>query len=866
MRSFVALILISLPVLLPRPAQAETYRVSGQVLLPSKKPAAGARVWVGWATRDRQQGLAQGKTDAAGKFELLARAAGIEALTLGGSAPGTAPTWLPLKTSAARLDQEIRLPARLSLAPAAAVAGRLLGTNAAPAAGVTVGIRAMRPVPGTGPADAYFPAPPDLIGSLRAESDAAGRFRLDGLPSGWQVRLEVSGGWIPSEGFPVSLTAGDPQPQDALVVVRPGTLAVEAVGADGKPFPRAAFRIRRASASTSTPLGALLASARDRSFGNSRLIETDPKGVVRLQNVVPGRYELAFQGRVFPVEVPAGDTAGPVRLQGSVEPFKGKVLALVRTEGAIPVPDPAKPQPKPTADAKAKKEAPPAEPVPVVNARIEVEIGRPAVAWPPAPETTVRTDATGAFEFPGFPWHAKQVVVRAVKDNLIGEWVGDPSTLKEPLTLTLTPRVLMTVQGRALGGDGAPLPGASVILWYPLRGKREVAGVSVTDAAGRFEVFGVPRGVELHVAVRPALPKPQGNAPVVEPPLLQAGPFPVPADRPGISLGDVKLAPGAGVAEGEPDPRLLAPLLYPPAVPAASELPAVRDLAFEYLQALSAGDLKRVHALTSPLTPTYSPEAEQFLAQHSFYVPPAVRALKKEELHAALAAPRLTYALLFGVDLQQDDLTPLRESLERPEWALVGYRAAEGVNVLLLAHRGADGWKVAGPPRPDTEGISAVPGDQALFGQPYAPAAGDGAVAAAGSYLQAWGRGELPALHALTSPEAPGFAADLGEWSKQWETRPDHGKPPFSGEPPKPELDTRFSRWDVGLLFTYPQIQHQLRGNPPAEPASLSRFPYSALKSGDLAVVRYTVEGKSFLMLLARRKDRWEVVEPALPG
>lgn len=802
----------------PAPESPVTYVVTGTVTGVDRKPAAGARVWLSWAGRFFDRGNVEGKADAQGRFRLRVTGTAVQFLALGGIAPGAAPTWkrLPVTPKLA--------PVSLRLQGAVTLSARLTRTDGSGMAGVRVAIEKLTPQP-SGPDDdtaAYEDVllPGGVLKEMVGQSARDGRFQILRLSPGAQIRLKLSEQVRLAEGSPPQFrirTGAGVQDGGTLVVVAPGSILAQVQTPEGRPVPGASARLRRILPAAETETAeVLLAPLRAVYQSRMAAVEADASGLLHLDGLQPGRYELAFHGRVFPVDVAEGAQT-QVKLAVRTEPLAGRVV-----------------------DADGK---------PASGCRVEVEIGRPRVAWPPSPQSPAQANTEGAFQIGDFPWGAPLVVIRARKGDALAEWSGDPASLPETLSLTLKPGLLVTVKGRALGPSGQPLANANLVLAETASERAVTTGAS--DSEGRFVFEGVPRGLRLTLA---------GG---IEDQVLVGPASRTPDTGASLDLGDVRLEP-SGTVNAERLKGLAAAFSLTP-MPAAEDLAAGRDLAFEYLQALRAGDFKKLHALTSSASPTYARDLTGYMRKECFRLPPEAAGLRKESLWATPVVPRLTFALLFGV-VPESPADPALALLNRPDWMLIGYPGPSGVNALLIAHRDPEGWRALGGLRGETTGLTTAKGDQALFGQPYPAPAPEPLLAAARKYFDAWSAGDPDTLRALTSPEAVEYAAAPEPFARNWAARTDGGRAPEGLRTARPEADTRFSRWDLAMLLVYPRLLADVRAGHGSKPRTLNDFPYPQVRAGDVAVLRYQAGGKQYLMLLVRRQGAWEVLEPALPA
>ncbi len=822
----------ALVLLAPEVAAAEQL-VTGKALLPNGKPAAGARVWVGWTDGGRQHGLVEGEADARGQFRLPASIPAVPLVVVGGVARGAAPTLQRLSQSKPKTGTlksgKAPSPLTLKLAAPVTLSGRLLSADGKPAAGVPFGVDRFVPpattsgVPGPPHPWAYAQllVPQGVRRELVGRSGADGRFQWTGLPARTRVGWVLGGGVVLSQGTPQVLRLGAPGQQElgTLIVTRLGGLEARVETPEGKPVPDATVSVRRSwPLDPEGPLtelqDLLLSPLRDDPMTGV----TDPRGLARFDGLQPGDYEVAIAGRVFPARVREGKRDEPVRLETRNEPFTGRVV-----------------------DAAGQA---------VAGARVGVEIRHTRRNWPPCLADPVATGPDGRFSMAQFPWEAEEVVLRAVAGTGMTEQVLRPRDLKAPPTLSLRSGVLALVRGRVLDGGGKPVSQTQVLLIHRGPDGTRPIGLGRTDPEGRFTFDALKGGVAFFVGL------------AVQGQLFESREYRTPPQGE-LDLGDVRMAPArppaapAAPTANLADAFALLPLSDPEALSGA------RAAAAEYLQATRAGDLAGVHALTSPLTPGYSPDRATFLRQHSLLLPPEAAGLTAEKLHPIPLVPRLLWGALLGVDPASEAGQRLRTALARSAWALVGYRGGVGVNVLLVVHRERGAWKVVGGLLYEPIGLSSVKGDGALFGVSYAAPAERPILAVARKYLAAWKTGDLEAMRLLTHPSALEHAPDRERFAEGWKARPEGGVAP-QADPEAVRLETRFSRWDLAFLFTYPRLLAQVRsaGDPPA--TAPANFPLPEIEGGRVAVVRYPRQGGMRLMLLIQRMGHWEVFEPGV--
>lgn len=796
-------LLLPLSLLLTGPAQAAA--LAGKVLLPNGKPAPGARVWVAYAQQSGPGGggsvaYLDGKTDPKGAYKLVLKK-GATPVSLGASGAGAAPAWkiLPNGLPAGPVTLKLSAPVTLS--------GRLITLETKPAVGLRVGVGVAQ--------GSRFPAPivhPSVQQSWLGRSGPDGRFQISNLPPDIDLQLALPEEWLVTEATPPSFRTGKPGARNlgTLALLRAASVRLLAVFPDGHPIPGAPVQWRRVPAPGSAAAGPF--PGRLRMEDGPYPLEIEVNGLGQMERIYPGRYEFSLHGKVTTVDVPEGGKEEAVRLVSRGGMLRGRVT------------DP---------DGK-----------PVAGARVIAEVGKPRLPWPPGPEHPTDTDPSGAFSFPDFPREADQVVLRAIAGNTMGEWVGDPKTLGDSVTLKLKGGLLSTLRGRVLDPDGKPVPSAQLAVFTRTDGRPQALVVGQTGPDGKFEVKGVRKDLQFAVGVL------VGNRP------YESEPRQAQADADATDLGDLRVRPST---ENQPTAEDLTAGFSPLAIAPTVDLAKAWSDAKAYLAALQRGDVAAVMALTSPLSPGYSKDPAAFLRSHALVLPPNVGAA---DLRPVPVLPRIAVLFLLGADSSRAVMNAALPLLDRPDWATVGYRGANGVDLFVILHREADGWKVMGSVPPGSTDFRAAQGDQALFGKayPYPPAE---PVAAAGrKFLEAWSKQDFAGMRTLTHPGAPAFAPTVDAFRKNWETHIPARLP--EGAAPELTLDARFSRWDLGLLFTYPRNLAELRAGTPPQARSTKEFPFPEIQAGSVAVLRYNAEGKEYLMLLVRRQGKWEVLEPAL--
>ena len=202
---------------------AEGFAVEGVVVDREGRPVAGATVWLGLGG-PLGAGTAAAETAGDGTFRLRDMCSPCE---IGARAPGHAPSVTAMPSGAPGSVQRLKLALR---GPGAVVSGRVVDPEGAPVAGALVQV---------GPADIKMEFDEtSLVGyQLRGvvvESDADGRFRVDGVRPGEipvQARREGFGPWSGT------LSAPQGGAVDAEIRLGPGaTLSGSVLGPDSAPI------------------------------------------------------------------------------------------------------------------------------------------------------------------------------------------------------------------------------------------------------------------------------------------------------------------------------------------------------------------------------------------------------------------------------------------------------------------------------------------------------------------------------------------------------------------------------------------------------------------------------------------------------
>jgi|CXWL01.1.fsa_nt_gi protocatechuate 3,4-dioxygenase beta subunit len=462
-------------------------RLTGRVRTAGKgEPVAGALVWPaghpGEVTR----------SDAEGRFDLLASAPKEPELALVVAAAGFVAARVPLRPGGP--------PADLRLTPAATVAGQVVDPEGRPQDGFLVSAERRE----DGAAD--LPSP-------RFRTGPDGRFRLAGLEPGVAyelvaVRFEVARGQVAV----AALAAGEGRAGVRLPVTAFRIATGRVVDTAGEPVAGAAAALTRVDEAPrffgSDSLGQPGSAARR---------ESDGAGRFRIPGLEPGRYDLRVRAPGF----------APVTVRGLTIPARGGEVDLGTVHlGAAVV---------------LRGRVVDAEDEPVADAEIthlQNQIG----FFERLDELSNRTSsaADGSFEIADLTPGATVVLTVShpgfVRQDVPGVRVPREGELVIPLVAA------GRVRGRVIDGEGRGVEGAQV-------GTAEARwDGGTTDPAGAFLLEGVPPGTVQLVATAPGFLDPPGKT-------LEIGPgeelsdvvFQV--DRGAVVSGRVVGADGAPIEE-----------------------------------------------------------------------------------------------------------------------------------------------------------------------------------------------------------------------------------------------------------------------------------------------------------------------------
>jgi hypothetical protein len=309
-----------------------------------------------------------------------------------------------------------------------AISGRLLSPNGSPAAGVRVAATPVPDTPGVNEA-------PVLIGL--SQTDAAGRYLLDGVPPG---RYYILAGLIDYPSYYPGTTA---LANASSVEVASGETASNIDFALARPVAiRVAGRvIRAATLSPSSPLTVTLAPRNPRPGGNVFIqSQVDSSGSFAFPQVLPGDYTLS------------SPTRGSSTLQLSVadQDLDGLVVTVIDCNAG--------------AEVRGKLSGTASSPVRT--------IGLNGSRFNCAPLTTVESD--GSFLFRGVPEGVYAIQLAPAPPGWAGASVTVEREAIASLEVTLPPN--FEVRGRLVVEDGSEPPRLSRNAPIPIQALSGVAG------------------------------------------------------------------------------------------------------------------------------------------------------------------------------------------------------------------------------------------------------------------------------------------------------------------------------------------------------------------------------------------------------
>lgn len=868
--------------------------VAGRVLDENGKPAPNTAVYVYWTTHQNIEKSVVLTTDAQGKFsrqmEIKSRSNSLQICAVAaGKSCAAKRLFLTTQPLAAA---EIRLPSGIALS------GRLLASDGSPLANQTLSLRSIVNIDDNnmhfsshfgqqmalqgGQGESVLPAAVSAK-LFRTRTDAAGRFTFTGLPrrSVAQIALDKPLILTQSSLLPISI-ADTAQEAGTLIAVRPGSVIVRMTDPlTGKPVANTQIQLTSADFS----MAAMQMTNRMGRGEANPSKHTNADGVATFANLRPGSYYASTEGRFEKVTIEEGKPAPTVTLALRQDKLKGRI---VDTKG------------KPIAGLEVKMN-------PLIKHDEEIMRVSPFArfgefGWENRPRAT--TDANGYFTLPKLAWSGDQLTIRAVRGNALAEWNGSPAQIRGELTLKMQPNALITVTGRLIDTQRRPLKntGFQSLHWTAAPRSFWVSNARAVqlDAKGRFQLDGMKRGESFSFITgtrfggfQPGIGRTQQNG--AKSVAFESPRFATLQNGQQQDLGDVMIHPLDDPEELEENYGFNSSqsvAKFPGLLPAPSQ-DAVREAKaalLAYRNLLQAGDMKQVYAMTSRLTPGWSEDYKTYLQRAILRDGYAEISPKLEKSAALRYVPRSVAAsfvngnngMMFGVP---QDITPIVKELNRSgEWVFLVEEQNGGVVTTGIVRKEEGQWRVinnhfasffGGDPLQQiaSNGVQPSGSDFSKPASAAKPESLDAARSVAERYLQEWAAGRPSALRTLTSVFSSLASAKPDDFARAFEKRIDGGACPLGmNEPfalePLSDLSLWEQQWMASLTLT-PQVQSRMRifqnGGiaPTPQGQHNGNFPSDYARRGDLALFRYSAQGRAYIISLVRSDNKWSVLEPA---
>lgn len=920
-----------------QPRIAQPRWVAGRVVNPDGKPAIDATVTINRTESQSQQSFVQLRTDAQGNFKLSLknhRPAPWSSLlvTACTRSSGIATVAVPGVGAAA---EHITLKAISDVS----LSGRLLNTSGSPAARVPVFVSALTShIEGFGSnalvtksfmntADVNIAnsngqlrglnlIEPTIASSrYRAVTDANGRFTITGLPTGSSVFLKCGGGLslAPDSNCALAINHAGDNSIGTLIGVRPSTLQVRVTDETGR-HPQNAAAVQMVG----------LTAPNQASNTSSEGYKTGADGRVEIKDLMPGDYMAVVHGRAQTVHVSEG-TVSPLSFALRSGPLTGRVLdADGRPMSGQPV----------MVRYRFRNPAMPTRAATDVDAGWEMR----AVAY---------TAGDGRFEIPNFEWGYDEVVLRSTRGHDRAELRSAPGAIGGSVNLRMQRNVLIAVSGRLIDTARKPLARAvaQALHWQPTPRSAWFASAHtiISDAHGRFLIDGLERGESFSIIT------PGRNAKLQQQALedrrtgrmrhgarlaalstvsavtdFESPRFAVSRSVAAQDLGDVMIHPSSTPDQviesyGGGNPVVASAGIV--SAPSAVEVRTAADTLREYFRAARAGDLNRLHALTSKANRDYRESLSDFAVAAPITTLTSgtdttlsglepVRYLSRNFVAASVAgvsgfqsAFSNSFAIASGASFSnslrvisgerfRQDINGFdgmqvnnaqininsgmngANALRSGDWLALSARVSGQKMFAGLMHRENGAWRVVtASPRPQTP-ISLLSAMGALqFQAPqkikpprlpidqYAEARGVGE-----RYLAAWSLNRPEAQRRMTAQHTIVAAANVQQFAEIQERRPDQGLCPIRPGAraifrPLPDLTAE----EYSTLLNNAATRTFRAFTDTTNVLNNMQFLQKAAARNETALLQYDTPSGPMLIALAKEKGAWKVVEPALP-
>ncbi len=363
----------------------------------------------------------------------------------------------------------------------------------------------------------------------------------------------------------------------------------------------------------------------------------------------------------------------------------------------------------------------------------------------------------------------------------------------------------------------------------------------------------------------------------------------------GQNLGDVMVHPqetpdqvlqSYGGSFGDPNP-----LPGVVTAPAPGEVQSAKAALARYESAMQAGDINALAELTSRVSLGWSPTRRKFLQQVS--LSGRSNTSNTPDTLALKFVPRRAISTLLQMASPEAGVGRLAAEADADHnWVFLTQQASNK-NVMLagILHREEGQWRVVSNPFFNrAEGLQMMDGNALGIGSnkwklaanPLTPALQESAQQMGERYLQAWRGADRDQMRRLTASSASLPTQNLAQFRHALERRADDGVCPLAtDEKIVLEPVSNLTLWDQDWLkhlagfnngqFNVEQTQLGLSRTVGDDTSALAalmedKLPPEKLAPGnDTAFLRYTAQGRNFLMVLTRHNHQWQMLEPALP-
>ena len=364
----------------------------------------------------------------------------------------------------------------------------------------------------------------------------------------------------------------------------------------------------------------------------------------------------------------------------------------------------------------------------------------------------------------------------------------------------------------------------------------------------------------------------------------------------GQSLGEVMVHPHDTPDEvlqsydGSPGDQPTLPGVV--AAPTPGDVQAAQAVLARFDNALKTGDVDALNALTSRVSPGWSSNRQAFLRNVSLCG--RVNTDEDAPTRALNFVPRSTVAALLKMAPQEagaERAERVGEKANAPaDWVFLNRQVGGAVVTAGILHREAGEWRVvanhsfAMPLIADQIQTPTAASKWEQTATALTPELLQEARQAGELYMQAWRDTDREQMRRLTSPFAALPNGNLARFRHALEHRADDGVCPLDGEEKISLLPvTNLTLWEQN------QMKHLAGMNAPmnvngmsvittergetvistqatAPTASETKSAPEKLAPGqDTAVLRYSAQGRNFLMVLTRHNQHWQMLEPAMP-